>query len=533
MALAVAVRAGEHRHRAGRMHAHLAGLEQAGARTERAGDVRRRDAAGLDVAGVAEAALHALGRRGGLARGEALHVGHLERLVEVRRVVADVVGEAHRRRVRKRGDEVLPADGGRVHLHVARALLDQALDDVGGLRPAGAAIGIDRHGVGEHRLHVDVDRRRLVLAGEQGRVEDGGHRRREGRQVRAHVGDRVGPKGEEVALCVHRHLGCRDVVATMRIREEGFAALRRPLDRLADVLAGPDQSHVFGIEKDLRAEAAADVGRDHAHLRFRQAQHEGAHQQALDVRVLVGDVERVALVRLVVAGVGGTWLHRVRDQPVVDELELGDVRRLRERRLHRRLVAVAPVVADVVRHLVVHGRADRGRRLDVDDRRQLFVVDLDQLGRVLGLQIRLGHDQRDLVADVAHLALRQHRMAGLLHRRAVLAVDQPAAGQAADLGVGQVGASEDVQHAGRLQRRVELDGADARMRVRRAQEDGVGLAVQRHVVGVLAVAGEKALVFAPAQALADGARLDFVHVAHVVLLRPRRAWRPTGRTGST
>ena len=149
---------------------------------------------------------------------------------------------------------------------------------------------------------------------------------------------------------------------------------------------------------------------------------------------------------------------------------------------------------------------------------------------------RLGDDQRDLVADVAHLALRQHRMRRLLHRRAVLAVDQPAAGQAADLGVGQVGAGEDVDDAGRLLRRVELDRADARVRMRRAQEHAVGLARQHDVVGVLAVAGEEAPVLAPAQALADrvlGRVGNLVHVAHGVLLRPRRAWRPTGRTGST
>jgi hypothetical protein len=43
-------RAGEDRHLAGRVHAHLAAFEQAGARAQRAGDVARRDAAGLDVA---------------------------------------------------------------------------------------------------------------------------------------------------------------------------------------------------------------------------------------------------------------------------------------------------------------------------------------------------------------------------------------------------------------------------------------------------------------------------------------------------
>src|SRR6185295_20291300 len=100
-------------HRPGRVDAHLARLEQPRARAERAGDVRRRDAACLDVAGVAEAALPAFRLRGLAPLGEAGDVGELLRLVEVRRVAADVVCEADRRRVRELGDEVAPADLGR------------------------------------------------------------------------------------------------------------------------------------------------------------------------------------------------------------------------------------------------------------------------------------------------------------------------------------------------------------------------------------------------------------------------------------
>ena len=195
------------------------------------------------------------------------------------------------------------------------------------------------------------------------------------------------------------------------------------------------------------------------------------------------------------------------------------MRRFRERGVDRRLVAVAPVVADVVGDLVVHGRADRVGRAQVDHRWQLLVLDLDELGRVLGLEQRLGDDERDLVADVPHLALRQHRVRRLLHRRAVLAVDQPAARQATDLGLGEIGAGDDVDDAGRLLRSVELDRLDARVRVRAAQEDAVGLPRQGDVVGVVAGAGDEAPVLAAAQALPDRAlrQVDLVHVAHDVL----------------
>jgi hypothetical protein len=55
-----------------------------------------------------------------------------------------------------------------------------------------------------------------------------------------------------------------------------------------ELLAGPHQRGLFAVQEDLAAEAAAHVGRDHAHLVLGDAQHEGAHQQPLDVRVLVG-----------------------------------------------------------------------------------------------------------------------------------------------------------------------------------------------------------------------------------------------------
>ena len=58
----------------------------------------RRDAAGLDVGGEAEAALHAVLGALRLARADALVVGQLQRLVEAGVVVAGVVGHDDGRR---------------------------------------------------------------------------------------------------------------------------------------------------------------------------------------------------------------------------------------------------------------------------------------------------------------------------------------------------------------------------------------------------------------------------------------------------
>ena len=45
----------------------------------------------------------------------------------------------------------------------------------------------------------------------------------------------------------------------------------------------------------------------------------------------------------------------------------------------------------------------------VDDGRQRLVVDVDELGRVLGEVERLGDDERDGVADETHLVVGERR----------------------------------------------------------------------------------------------------------------------------
>ena len=97
-----------------------------------------------------------------------------------------------------------------------------------------------------------------------------------------------------------------------------------------------------------------------------------------------------------------------------------------ERGVDRRLVADRPLVAHVARRVVVNRRVRLRRLRRIDDRRQHLVIDFDQLGGVLRLLQRLGDDDRDLVADVAHLALRQQRMLGsFIGVPSVLVMSQP------------------------------------------------------------------------------------------------------------
>ena len=102
---------------------------------------------------------------------------------------------------------------------------------------------------------------------------------------------------------------------------------------------------------------------------------------------------------------------------------------------------------------------ERGRVFGVDvvdDRGQRFVVDVDELGRVLGERAARGDDERDRVADEAHLALGERRARRLRalrpDRRVPLLLDA---------GI-QVGRREHRVHAGQRQRRRRVDRSRSR-----------------------------------------------------------------------
>ena len=123
----------------------------------------------------------------------------------------------------------------------------------------------------------------------------------------------------------------------------------------------------------------------------------------------------------------------------------------REGRIGRRLVAERPFVNGVVgRHVVHLGALACVALAQSTTARQLAIADIDEFRRRLGLLLGLGDDHRHVIADIAHLALRQDRMRAGLHGRAVLGMDHPAADQPADLVLGDILAGEHRDDAGCL-----------------------------------------------------------------------------------
>jgi hypothetical protein len=143
---------------------HFRRFPKADAGAKRAHRRRGRDAAGLDEAGEADAAQLAVSGALALALGEALVVGQLQRLVERGDVIARVVAHDDRRLMRERADEVLAPERRRIGVQFARRHFHQPLDDIGRLGPSGAAIGVDRRGVGVDGVDLGVDRRNVILA---------------------------------------------------------------------------------------------------------------------------------------------------------------------------------------------------------------------------------------------------------------------------------------------------------------------------------------------------------------------------------
>ena len=327
--------------------------------------------------------------------------------------------------------------------------LDDGLEQIGRLRPPGAAVGIDRRRVGVDRIDRAMDRRRLVLPGEQGGIQVGRHAGGEGRQIGAHIRDRVDLQRGEVAVGIERQLGLGDVVAAMGVGEEALAALPGPLDRPAEPLGGEQADALLGVDEDLGAEAAADVGRDHPELVLGRHADERRDHEARDVRVLARGVEREGVGGAIVLADRGARLDRVRHQAVVDQLDRGDVGGAGDRLVDRRRIAELPLVDRVPRDLVVDLRLAliagvRGRHAG----RQDLVVDLDQLGGILGLVVARGDHAGDVVADVARLALGQDRVRPGLHVGAVPGLHHPAADQAAPAGRLDVVAGQHREHAG-------------------------------------------------------------------------------------
>ena len=408
---------------------------------------RRRD---LEILADADAAELAAGAALGAPVREAGPVGGRDGAIEERRELARIVGVVGRRPVghRVRRDVVAAAELDAVDAGLGGGGLDEPLHDVVALGAPGAAIGADRRRVGEDALDRDVDRRRRVDAGQVLGDVDRGRQRHHLREIGAEIAEARDAHGEEAAVLVERERRLERMAAAVVVGHEALGALVGPPHRPAERLRGMEERDIFGIDRRLHAERAADVRRQDAHLLLGDADDVRGDRAAHPEGALRADMDGVPVVCGIVFGDRGARLQGAHDEAVVRELEPRHVGRRREGGVDLGGVAEMVVEDDVRGELVVEERrAGRRRLARVGDRRQFLDLDRHRLGGVARLRRRLGDDAGDRLADIAHAVARQRRMRRLRHRRAVAILELEHRLHRTEPGRREIGAGVDREHA--------------------------------------------------------------------------------------
>ena len=457
VALTVGRGAGVGGDRPRRLHAHHRALEGP-------------EAAHLHVDGLADAEQRAVVARHPLLllAPQRVHASQLQRLHERPVVLAGVVVLAGRSRVRERagGDEVLPADLlGRL-AQLGGDDVDQPLQVVGGLGPAGPAVGGHRRRVGEHAGRLQVDVGELVDAHAHAQREVGDERE-DG--IGADVGRHLHAKRADGAVVLHRRLEVGDLGPTVGGGHHVLDARLHPLERQPVVAGEGGQHHVLRVAAELHAEAAAHVGVDDPDEVLLDADDVG-EVGAQGVGGLVRGPHDDAAGGRIGRGHARAGLHGDAAQPLADHPLLHHASGPGEDRVGIALLDLV-LVLDVLGRVGVQlgGAVGHGGE-DVGHRRQRLPVDLHRVDAVVGSVVGVGHDGRHGLADVADDLGRQ---------RPVLTAGRAGAGAALGGGAGgrqrlgqlpDVLAGHDHAHARHLQRRPRVDLLDAGVGVGAAHE---------------------------------------------------------------
>ena len=214
------------------------------------------------------------------------------------------------------------------------------------------------------------------------------------------------------------------------------------------------------------------------------------------VRDLGRRIEGMAVLARIVIAEGDPGLHGIGGDPVIVDPRPGDVVRAGEGRLDGLGVAHGILEGEVAVGAVIDQRCAVGPgRGGGGDRRQNFVVHLDQFRGVLGLRQRFRNDEGHPGADALHFVLGERR-GGPLDRLALQQEgDDGHAGNASETRRFDVRAGKDGGDAGGGFGGRGVDGLDPGIGVRRAQHIAVGHPGKHHVVHIAPLAGQEFRIF--------------------------------------
>ena len=167
---------------------------------------------------------------------------------------------------------------------------------------------------------------------------------------------------------------------------------------------------MFGIQKQLHAEATADIGGDDAEMIFRQVEDAARQKLTHQPRPLgIGVQSPFAAGRIIIRH-RRAGFHAGDDNAVIHDCQARHMRSLGEKRIGLVLVTDMPIKAGIIRRAGPNlrlARLGRGRKFGSGG--QDLIIHLNRLG---GIARRLGafrHNKGDWVTHMAHRAIRQHR----------------------------------------------------------------------------------------------------------------------------
>ena len=298
--------------------------------------------------------------------------------------------------------------------------------------------------------------------------------------VRAQVGYHLAPQADHGPVLFDRQLHFVDLGAALNRAHDILPARFGPLHRTAELPGQVGQQGLFPIHIELGAESSSDFRRDHAHAVLRDSQHD-RNLRAHQVRDLGGGPEGDRFLPGVILCGHRAALHGNGSQALVDQA-LGD----NLVRARKRFFDVAtPFLRKwececyVVFKLGVHlGGVGLHRRFNVDCRRQRFVLDLHEVGRVPA-RIPIRRDNGD--HRLSHETDRIDRKHGLFWEL------QPRNRRGARNGTDEmrdVLAGQYLHHPRRRLRRLRVDGNDVCVGVDAAYESHIEHSRQLDVIDV-------------------------------------------------
>ena len=241
--------------------------------------------------------------------------------------------------------------------------------------------------------------------------------------MRAGVADIGSAHGEEGSLGVQRDLHIHSEIAGLIVAQKSFAALAGPFHGQSEASRGPGRQSEFGIDHPARAEIAADVLHDDAHIFRLHAEHMGEIMlQAHRAAAACGQGHAAGGGVIFRKGCAG--LHGHARNALHPGVELHHMGGAGEGGFRRREVSHFRMDADVGLRVVPELRGVRRRRVPgVGDGGQDVVVHDHGFRRILGEGHRTRHDQSDDFADMAHLFNGHGEMRRREHRRPIGILD--------------------------------------------------------------------------------------------------------------